>query len=217
MKIAVVGYGTAGQAAALFLARGGHAVEVFERSAELRPVGAGFLLQPTGLGVLDALELGAAARVRGARIDRLHGANAAGRMVMDMRYAELEAGAFGLGMTRGALFALLHERCRDVAAVRVGVRIDAIAADGRHLVDAGGVARGPWDLIVLADGCHSTLRGRSGLLRRDPLYPWGRCGACCRPTTGRTLRNCASATTARARCSAYSRSAPVPTTASGAG
>ena len=47
--IAIVGYGTAGQALALLLSRDGHAVEVFERAPQLGPVGAGFLLQPTGL------------------------------------------------------------------------------------------------------------------------------------------------------------------------
>src|SRR6201999_1928219 len=108
MRIAIVGYGTGGQAAAIFLARDGHSVELFERSDVLKPVGAGFLLQPTGLSVLSALGLRDAALARGARVERLHGENAAGRMVMDMRYADHAHDSFGLGMTRGALFALLH-------------------------------------------------------------------------------------------------------------
>jgi len=173
MKIAIVGYGTAGQAAALFLAHAQHDIEIFERSDELRPVGAGFLLQPTGLGVLAALGLADAATAAGARISRLHGINAAGRAVMDMRYADFEPTAFGLGMTRGALFALLHERCREVATIRTGVSIAAVADDERHLVDARGNVHGEFDLIVIADGSHSTLRAKSGLLRRDPIYPWG--------------------------------------------
>lgn len=173
MKIAIVGYGTAGQAVALFLARGGHAIEIFERSAELGPVGAGFLLQPTGLGVLDALGLGDGARASGARIERLHGENAAKRAVMDMRYADFEADACGLGMTRSALFALLHERCREVATIHTGMRIAAVTADGRHLVAADAANHGPYDLIVVADGSHSSLRAHSGLRTRDVLYPWG--------------------------------------------
>jgi 2-polyprenyl-6-methoxyphenol hydroxylase-like FAD-dependent oxidoreductase len=64
MRIAIVGYGTGGQAAAIFLARDGHDVEVFERSDVLKPVGAGFLLQPTGLSVLTALGSGCTARTR---------------------------------------------------------------------------------------------------------------------------------------------------------
>ena len=41
LRIGIVGYGTAGQAAALLLTRDGHAVEVFERAPRLGPVGAG--------------------------------------------------------------------------------------------------------------------------------------------------------------------------------
>jgi len=143
MRIAIVGYGTAGQAAAIFLARDGHAIEMFERSAELKPVGAGFLLQPTGLGVLAALGLRDAAIASGARIERLHGANAASRMVM------------------------------PAARIRTGVRIGAIAENGRGIVDDAGIEYGPYDLIVAADGTNSTLRAASGLGNREPLYPWG--------------------------------------------
>ena len=55
MKAAVVGCGTAGPAAALWLARQGHEVRVLERSPELLPVGAGLLLQPLGLCALARL------------------------------------------------------------------------------------------------------------------------------------------------------------------
>ncbi|WP_395680552.1 FAD-dependent oxidoreductase [Dokdonella sp.] len=171
MRIAIVGYGTAGQAAAIFLARAGHAVSVFEQSLQLRPVGAGFLLQPTGLGVLAALGLRDAALERGARITRLHGINPRGRLVMDMRYARLAPDAFGLGMTRGALFDLLHGCCAGVAEVCTGARIVEVH-DGT-VVAADGRSHDGFDLVVVADGAHSALRGASGLARRDPLYPWG--------------------------------------------
>ena len=47
LRVAIVGYGTAGQAAALFLAAQGHTLSVFEQAAHPGPVGARFLLQPT--------------------------------------------------------------------------------------------------------------------------------------------------------------------------
>jgi 2-polyprenyl-6-methoxyphenol hydroxylase-like FAD-dependent oxidoreductase len=49
LKIGIAGCGTAGPAAAILLKRQGHAVTVSERAPECRAVGAGFLLQPTGL------------------------------------------------------------------------------------------------------------------------------------------------------------------------
>jgi 2-polyprenyl-6-methoxyphenol hydroxylase-like FAD-dependent oxidoreductase len=173
MRVAITGYGTAGQAAAIFLARAGHDVEIFERSPELRPVGAGFLLQPTGFAVLAALGLAEAALALGARIERLDGCNARGRHVMDMRYADHDAASFGLGMTRSALFSLLHGVASACATIRTNVRIVAFGDDGRHLVDDGGAAFGPYDLVVAADGANSALRTASGLVRREPVYPWG--------------------------------------------
>jgi len=173
MRIAIVGYGTAGQAAAIFLARDGHAIEMFEQSPELKPVGAGFLLQPTGFSVLKALDVADEAIALGARIERLHGCNAAGRAVMDMAYADHAPESFGLGMTRGALFALLHGACAGLATIRTGVRIVGIGDDMRSLVDESGRDYGPFDLIVVADGTNSTLRAASGLAARDPKYPWG--------------------------------------------
>jgi len=52
--IGVIRCGTAGAAAALFLARAGHDVRVFERVAEPGPVGAG-IVQPSGQAVLARL------------------------------------------------------------------------------------------------------------------------------------------------------------------
>lgn len=172
MRIAIVGYGTGGQAAAIFLARDGHDVEVFERSDVLKPVGAGFLLQPTGLSVLTALGLREAALARGARIERLHGETLAGVGVMDMRYADHAADSFGLGMTRGALFSLLHVACADVP-IHTGIRIANTSDDSRGLIDDAGNEYGPFDLIVAADGANSALRTATKIARRDPAYPWG--------------------------------------------
>ena len=107
MRIAIVGYGTAGQALAVALSRDDHRVEVFERVAEPGPVGAGFLLQPTGLSVLWELDLLDAALRHGAVVTRLFGETVAARPVMDMRYRELHPALFGLGMQRGAIFQLL--------------------------------------------------------------------------------------------------------------
>ena len=55
-KIAIVGSGTAGLAAAIFLTRNGRDVRAFERFSECR-LGAGILLQTTGLACLDCLDL----------------------------------------------------------------------------------------------------------------------------------------------------------------
>ena len=173
--VAIVGYGTGGQAAALAFARAGHQVEVFERVPNPGPVGAGFLLQPTGLQALWQLGLLDQACALGTPVARLHGETPQGRAVMDMRYAGLDARLCGVGMQRGALFALLHE----AIAIQAGVQLHAdhaiveLDCDGGRLRDSKGVWHGPFDVVVVADGSASSLRAAVTGMRIDTPYPWG--------------------------------------------
>ena len=173
--VAIVGYGTGGQAAALALARAGHRVEVFERVPNPGPVGAGFLLQPTGLQALWQLGLLDHACALGAPVARLHGETANGRAVMDMRYADLDPRLCGLGMQRGALFALLHEAIGLQGDVHLHAdhAIVELECDGGRLRDARGAWHGPFDAVVVADGSASSLRAAVTGMRIDKPYPWG--------------------------------------------
>ena len=171
--VAIVGYGTAGQACALALADAGFEVEVFERVPDPGPVGAGFLLQPTGLQALWRLGLLDAVRRHGAPVHRLHGANPRGRTVMDMRYADLDARLHGLGMQRGALFSLLHAAIAGRVALHAGCGIDAIDHDVGRLRDAQGRWHGPFDLVIVADGSASRLRDGVSAPAINQPYPWG--------------------------------------------
>ena len=149
-SVAVVGAGTAGCAAALLLARDGYDVVLFEQAAEPGPVGAGILLQPTGLAVLDRLGV----RVAGAEVRRLRCTTAAGRTLLDLSYDAI--GAHGLGVHRGALFHALFDPLEDAGVeLRLGTRLE--------LPPAG------FDLVVAADGARSALRPPC---RLRP-YPWG--------------------------------------------
>jgi 2-polyprenyl-6-methoxyphenol hydroxylase-like FAD-dependent oxidoreductase len=173
LRVAIIGYGTAGQAAALFLSAQGHRLSIFEQAPVLGPVGAGFLLQPTGLGVLDRLGLSKPILERGQRIERLYGATPKGRSVMDMSYRDHAPDCFGLGLTRGSLFGVLHDAYADASDIATGTRIDAIE-NGDTLRDDEGRKYGPFDLIVVADGAHSRLRKHHpNNIKRQKLYPWG--------------------------------------------
>lgn len=173
LDIGIIGYGTAGQAAALFLSRAGHRLQVFERTPTPGPVGAGILLQPTGLAVLAELDLLDRALACGARVDRLVGRNLAGRSVMDMRYAQLDPLWFGLGIQRGTLFELLKQAYAGAANVTTSCEITGVDAEAGTLSDASGRRHGPFDLVIVADGSASKLRAANGTVRRDVQYPWG--------------------------------------------
>jgi 2-polyprenyl-6-methoxyphenol hydroxylase-like FAD-dependent oxidoreductase len=173
MRVAVVGCGIAGMAAALALTRAGHAVEIFERFDEPRPTGAGLLLQPSGLAALRALGLEDAARAWGAEVRRLVGRTQKRRLVLDLPYR----GETGLGIHRGALFTTLHDAvAAEGVPVHGGAAIEAIeGAERDHalLIDAGGGRHDGFELVVVADGAHSSLRANVVPLARAPLYRWG--------------------------------------------
>ena len=109
-KIGVVGCGSAGPAAAVLLAHQGHQVTLFERVAALGPVGAGFLLQPTGLAVLAALGILEPILDHGAPVQRLVCRTRGGTTLLDLHYDELRPGLYGVGLHRAVLLHYLAIR-----------------------------------------------------------------------------------------------------------
>ncbi len=177
LRVGVVGQGTAGTAVALFLARAGHEVRVYERVAVPGPVGAGIVLQPTGMAVLERLGLCDAVVARGAPLQGLTVRTPSGRRVVDLDYDILAPDLYGLGLHRGALFQAMStalSRMPD-ASVETGVdgrRVDRSGEDA-WLVDAEGARRGPHDLLIVADGARSLVAEQFFPNRRQNAYPWG--------------------------------------------
>ncbi|MDB5802852.1 MAG: FAD-dependent monooxygenase [Betaproteobacteria bacterium] len=175
MNIAIIGGGTAGAAAALFLARDGHRVELHERVPEPAPLGAGVLIQPTGLGVLRALGLAEEILAKGAPVFQLYGTSHTGRVVMNLDYNDWLEGAHGLGLHRGVLFHALWCSLQGAGVdVHTGSDISSMEDDGtRVTLRRGEAALGPYDLVVVADGTRSTLRAGLPIRHRAKPYPWG--------------------------------------------
>src|SRR6478752_8172109 len=176
LDVGIVGCGFAGAATAALLGRAGHRVTVYEEFAQPSAVGAGIVLQPTGMSVLA--ELGVLGQVieRGARLESLHCVTHENRDVFRLDYAQLHPDLFGLGMHRGALFQILHER-----AVAAGATLHRATSIGRvverpkkaEVRDHADRPIADHDLVVIANGARSDLRRSSGLLRRERPYPWG--------------------------------------------
>jgi 2-polyprenyl-6-methoxyphenol hydroxylase-like FAD-dependent oxidoreductase len=165
LDIGVAGAGPAGLAAALFLSRYGHRVEILERFDTPAPVGSGLLMQPTGLTVLNALRLFDTIHSLGSRIDRLHGADAkSGRTVLDVRYDAAPGGRYGLAVQRAALFNTLHDAVvADGIRIRTGIDLASAGLRGDRAVlkNAEGAEVGDYDLVIDASGARSVLAAKS--------------------------------------------------------
>ena len=159
-RIAIVGAGPAGLAAAIAISRRIDAeLVVFERASSLTPAGAGVLVQPIGLAVLDRLGLGDAVRSAGSRVERLLGTSHDGRIVLDLEYARLDPAAYGIGIARYRLHRVLVDAFRSSGA-RLELATEVTAIDRA------------FDLTVLADGARSSLRDAALPGARVTRYPW---------------------------------------------
>jgi 2-polyprenyl-6-methoxyphenol hydroxylase-like FAD-dependent oxidoreductase len=162
LNITIVGAGFAGLASAVLLARQGHTVTVFEQFASPQAVGAGVLIQPTGLAAMKTLGVLDEVLQKGSKIESLYGVTPKGRPVIDIQYKDWRTDSFGLGLHRGVLFQSLW-----AAAAAAGVRIQT----GAPITDLASLRRD--DLRIIADGSHSALRAQTGLPFKQSMYPWG--------------------------------------------
>lgn len=183
LRVAVIGLGTAGGAAALFLGRQGHRVTVFEKTSRATvagsAAGAGIGLQPIGLRCLQRLGLVEPVLELGARVDHLHATTPSGKKVIDLSYADLEPSLFGVGLHRSVLF---HELDAAVAAqteveVHMGTGVASVrAARGASRQSdvelESGERLGPFDLVVVCDGRSSAVR--RDLVERGHVSAWER-------------------------------------------
>ena len=160
-KIAIVGCGIGGLAAAIFLHQQGHDICLFERFEKPSPLGSGLLLQPTGQAVLARLGLLDVVQNQGARIDRLYGSVAEkGTTIFDLGYDHLGPGRFGLGVHRASLFEALWQKTKNLGIdVQVGTHVVSRQwqAGKSFLMATPDAQFGPFDLVVDASGNHSDL------------------------------------------------------------
>jgi 2-polyprenyl-6-methoxyphenol hydroxylase-like FAD-dependent oxidoreductase len=162
LQIAIVGAGFAGLACATLLARAGHSVTVFEKFAAPKPMGAGILIQPTGLAAIRLLGIEEEILAHGAKITHLYGVNPGGRRVIDIQYQKWQPASYGLGLHRGVLFnALWNAADKAGVTVQTGTEVQQLSS------------LGAFDLRVIADGANSLLRKQTGLKVKDTVYPWG--------------------------------------------
>lgn len=163
-KVLIAGAGIGGLTLAQALRARGIDYEVFERSTELLPVGAGLLVQPGAMKALAALGLGPSVASAGTELVWGKALTTAGEVLQSSSLAALReavhAGTYGLSRAR------LHRVLLDgLDAVHLGRALVAYEEDEQGVLAQfadGSAARGA--LLVGADGLRSQVRS---LLKPD--------------------------------------------------
>lgn len=167
MKALIAGAGIAGLATGIALRRVGVDVKIFERSREMREIGAGLMIWPNGTRALQALEV----EVRAMTIDRLFFRNWRGRLLMEppMRAISERYGSNVAVVHRADLqSALLRSLGRDV--LNLGAEVVGFEEAGAQaLVKLRDGTSESGDLLIGADGLRSAVR-RQLLADGDPVY-----------------------------------------------
>jgi len=175
-KVAVIGAGIGGTAAAINLLRAGFDVHVYEQARALREVGAGIQVSPNASRVIDRLGFGDELAKIGVRPEAFHQRRwQDGRTLLKSPLGEAVREAFGFPyyqVHRGDLLTMLTAALPP-ARVHVGHKLvsfddrgDSVAIQFENGIETSA------DVLIGADGIHSTVR--HGLFGAEaPRYSGG--------------------------------------------
>ena len=168
-RVAIVGSGVAGTAAAILLAEGGVDVDVFEQKPDLSALGSGISLQGNALRVFDRLGVWEQVKEAGYSFDQT-GLRAPGpdapviAQIPDARTGGPDYPAVA-GMYRPDLARILADRATALGArIHYGTTVTSFTqdADGVDVTLSDG-STGRYDLLIGADGLHSDIRKQLGI------------------------------------------------------
>jgi salicylate hydroxylase len=158
LRVAIVGGGIGGVAAACALFQRSIDVRLYEQAAALTEVGAGVALQPNGIRMLRRLGLGDDLARHGARWRDPQFRRANGVYVASLWPAELTSEIEIYGMHRADLLGMLLRQLPG-HIVKTGHRCIGFEQDDeKAIVTFANGVRATADIVVAADGIHSTLQ-----------------------------------------------------------
>lgn len=160
LKVVIIGAGIGGLTTGIALRQAGYTVEIYDKSRELRPVGAGISLWSNGVKVLNSLGLGKAIARIGGKMERMEYRSHRDQVLNEIDLYPLveRVGQWPYPVSRSELQQLLLEafgiedvklKCKCIAVEETEQGVTAIFEDGY---------RATGDVLIAADGIHSQLR-----------------------------------------------------------
>lgn len=175
-KVAIVGGGIAGLASAIFLARLGYEITIYEQAAKAGPVGAGFLLQPPGQAVLEKLGVLEAVAAYAVPISGLRSQTASGRKILDLRYQDLgDPVRFGLGIQRSTIYDALLNKAKsnlNIEFIWGSKVVECKPEIDKVSVLTEGKVEHVFDVCILSSGSNSSLANEHFSNRICRPYRW---------------------------------------------
>jgi FAD-dependent urate hydroxylase len=158
-RVLIVGAGVAGLAAARALGSAGFLPELVEREPAWSHAGAGIYLPGNAARALRALGLERNVVERAVEIPTQRFCDARGRLLLEVDVAALWNGVGPcLALHRADLHAALLEGAAEVP-IRMGVTVHGLHEhDGIVSIEFDDGSSGEYELVVGADGIHSTVR-----------------------------------------------------------
>lgn len=168
-RVAVAGAGVAGLASAIFLAKAGVDVDVFDAQPALPTRGSGITLQGNALRVFDELGVWDEVAAAGKPFEGLNLRAPGPGAPIVASLPDLKTGGpdypSTMGMSRPDLARILLDAAeKNGARVHFGRRVTGLTQTADAVdVDIDGEPFGTYDLVIGADGLHSTVRELIGI------------------------------------------------------
>ncbi|MEY3327253.1 MAG: hypothetical protein RLZZ115_134 [Cyanobacteriota bacterium] len=162
LKIIIIGAGIGGLTAGLALKRAGYTVEIYEKTSEIRPAGAGISIWSNGVKVLNSLGLGDEIAKIGGQMDRMEYRSHTDKLFnqINLNPVTETVGQRPYPVSRTELQSLLLNAFNNnLETVKLNAQFIGVEQNTQGVTAyfANGYQTSA-DLLIAADGIHSQLR-----------------------------------------------------------
>lgn len=147
MKIKIIGCGFAGLSSALFLSSlKDTEIEIFEKFEKIKPVGAGIVLQPSVIPVLQELNILSQVEDFMEPIYKIIGKNVKGKEIFSTYYKD----EFGMGINRVEFFNTLYNEIKKKENIKINLNHEVSSQELDYFSQTS-------DLVIVCSGSKSLL------------------------------------------------------------